>query len=222
MATGRQAFSGASVAVIFDAILHQPPAPPLSLNPELPAELDRIISKSLEKDRDLRCQTAAELRADLKRLQHDTSSGRAATAPAVSDRSPAAETSPLQPGGTSRDRVLDATPARRRKKGLFLGVAAALTLIAALAYVFRPALPPHQGVAAAAEFQKILNHSGIALNEPIAPRPISALAAPTRSPVTAARLAPNTRTSWSSGKMPILTLLSSNKLRLSTPSCSER
>ena len=147
MATGRQAFSGASVAVIFDAILHQPPAPPLSLNPELPAELDRIISKSLEKDRDLRCQTAAELRADLKRLQHDTSSGRAATAPAVSDRSPAAETSPLQPGGTSRDRVLDATPARRRKKGLFLGVAAALTLIAALAYVFRPALPPHQGAA---------------------------------------------------------------------------
>ena len=62
MSTGRQAFSGASVAVIFDAILHQPPAPPLSLNPELPAELDRIISKALEKDRDLRCQTAAELR----------------------------------------------------------------------------------------------------------------------------------------------------------------
>ena len=148
MGTGRQAFSGGTVAAIFDAILHQPPAPPLSLNPELPAELDRIISKSLEKDRDLRCQTAAELRADLKRLQHDTSSGRAATAPAVSDRSPAAETSPLQPGGTSCDRVLDATPARRRKKGLFLGVAAALTLIAALAYVFRPALPPHQGAAA--------------------------------------------------------------------------
>jgi serine/threonine protein kinase len=76
MATGRQAFSGTTAAVIHDAILNRAPVSPISLNPELPAEIERIINKALEKDRDLRCQTAAELRADLKRLKRDSSSGR--------------------------------------------------------------------------------------------------------------------------------------------------
>ena len=92
MGTGRQAFSGGTVAAIFDAILHQPPASALHFNPELPAELDRIISKALEKDRDLRCQTAPELRADLKRLKRETESGRspARTQAAASDSHPSA------------------------------------------------------------------------------------------------------------------------------------
>ncbi len=78
MATGRQAFSGHTSAVIFDAILNRPPLPPLRLNPRLPADLEHIILKALEKSRRDRYQTAASLRADLQRLKHDSDTGRAA------------------------------------------------------------------------------------------------------------------------------------------------
>jgi eukaryotic-like serine/threonine-protein kinase len=76
MATGRQAFSGSTSAEIFDGILNRTPIPLLRLNPEIPAELDRIINKSLEKDPGLRYQHAADLRSDLQRLKRDTESGR--------------------------------------------------------------------------------------------------------------------------------------------------
>jgi len=78
MATGRQPFSGTTSAVIFNQILEHTPTAPTSLNPQLSPKLEEIISKTLEKDRDLRCQTAAELRSDLKRLKRDTESGRVA------------------------------------------------------------------------------------------------------------------------------------------------
>ena len=80
MATGRQAFAGSTSAVVFDAILNRAPLPPLRLNPRLPAELEQIILKALEKNRRDRYQTAASLRADLDRLKHDSGSGRAAAA----------------------------------------------------------------------------------------------------------------------------------------------
>ncbi len=72
MATGRQAFSGASSVEVFDAILNRAPVAPVRLNADVPAELERVINKALEKDRELRCQSAAEIRSDLKRLKRET------------------------------------------------------------------------------------------------------------------------------------------------------
>ena len=76
MATGQLPFSGATSAVVFHAILELDPVSPMQLNPAVPAKLQEIIEKLLEKDRDLRYQSAADLRGDLKRLKRDTESGR--------------------------------------------------------------------------------------------------------------------------------------------------
>jgi serine/threonine protein kinase len=93
MATGHAAFNGNTSAVIFDAILNRTPAAPSTLNPNLPAKLEEIIGKAIEKDPDFRYQTAGELRGDLKRLKRDTDSSRPASG--SSNRWPTA------PGGTS-------------------------------------------------------------------------------------------------------------------------
>jgi serine/threonine protein kinase len=83
MATGQMPFRGDTSGMIFNAILERPPVPPVRINAEVPAKLEEVISKCLEKDREVRCQSAAELRADLKRLKRDTESNRHSATVAV-------------------------------------------------------------------------------------------------------------------------------------------
>ena len=107
MATGSAPFQGSTSAVIFDGILHDTPTPVRELNSRLPAALDSVLAKALEKDPDLRCQTAAELRADLKRLKRDLDSSRHRT-PEKSDSSkaPSASAAPASASSTKSVAVL--------------------------------------------------------------------------------------------------------------------
>src|SRR5215469_1947392 len=140
MVTGVRPFRGDSTGLLFDSILNRAPVPPVRINPDLPAGLEEIINKALEKDPDLRYQHASDMRSDLKRLKRDTDSGRLANGFPISDHWPPAEKLPSSRDTTGK-RALTSTPARQHKR-IWFAAAAAIVLIAALAWLFRPALAP--------------------------------------------------------------------------------
>src|SRR6266404_464819 len=138
MVTGQNPFAGGTSAVIFDKILRQAPISPVTLNPSLPAEFERILNKALEKDRDVRYQVAAELRADLKRLQRETDSGRGTAAAGSSPGSAStarssAATPPATSAVKSSGSVIVAA-AKENKLGTILAALLLVVLLAAAGY----------------------------------------------------------------------------------------
>jgi len=118
MATGRQPFQGETSAVITEAILNRAPTAPVRLNPQIPEKLQEIINKTLEKDPDLRCQSAAELRADLKRLKREIDSSRTSVV-----------TDPTVPTGSSVKMAV--VPRKQGSRGYLLLATCTLVALAA-------------------------------------------------------------------------------------------
>src|SRR5205814_8644561 len=130
-ATGTLPFHGDTSALIFNAILERTPIASIRLNPDMPGELERIINKALEKDRNLRYQHAADMRAELQRLKRDTDSSRSAVVATVEQATPVGAQMPTigtpTPAPVSGPEAVPGSAKRRWVAGLAVGLILALT-----------------------------------------------------------------------------------------------
>jgi serine/threonine protein kinase len=143
MATGALPFRGDTSGLIFDSILNRAPVSPVRLNPELPAKLEDLINRALEKDRELRFQHASEMRAELKRLKRDTDSGRSAVLPAITAKEESASSpkpSTASHATPSATPTVGAQPAAPRSPGSsrrsVIAILAAALIVIAAAYFY--------------------------------------------------------------------------------------
>jgi serine/threonine protein kinase/tetratricopeptide (TPR) repeat protein len=155
MATGRQPFLGNTTALIFDAILNRPPLAPVRLNPNLPVELEGVINKALEKDRELRYQIAAEMRGDLKRVKRAIDSGKASAAVPVAEGTAeepprsgsatsaasrsSAQAAPAMPAAAKTSfsgEAVAAAPAGSRRRFLWIGATAVVAAVLIGGFLF--------------------------------------------------------------------------------------
>jgi eukaryotic-like serine/threonine-protein kinase len=151
MSTGALPFAGDTSATIFDGILNRAPVPPLRLNPAIPPKLEDTINKLLEKDRELRYQSAAELRSDLKRLKRDTESGRITAQESGPVAISSASTSAAQTKSDHISGSAIAEAAQKHKAGIGVVGVVVILLIAAAAYgvyslFFAPKPLPFQSI----------------------------------------------------------------------------
>ncbi len=132
MVTGTLPFRGDTSAALFDAILHKAPTAPVRLNPDIPAKLEEIINKALEKDPRLRYQTASDLRADLQRLKRDSDSGRSAVATA--EAATEANISRPPSGGTRLANSTQLASPTLKRAAPIVAIALAVMVVAGLAW----------------------------------------------------------------------------------------
>ncbi len=168
MGTGSLPFRGDTSGVIFDGILNRAPIPPVRLNPDLPPRLEELINKALEKDPKFRCQTAAEMRADLERLGRDSSSARVAAAP--SDPATGGAFGQLASGTPAQAPVTSLRPAAVSRPYGWLPWALAAILVAGLgAWTLAKRFRPVQNPLSNAHFERLTDFEGAETNPAISP-----------------------------------------------------